>query len=95
MIETLFVVKPPNASKSSEKLTVNRPIFPSSVNQESQVLDPKKSQNISIALRAFNVTIEEVCDALLEGDFLHSLLTSRFMSCFYNYNKKYVLIYVS
>ncbi|PWA44196.1 formin, FH2 domain-containing protein [Artemisia annua] len=68
MIETLFVVKPPNASKSSEKFTVKRPIFPSSVNQESQVLDPKKSQNISIALRAFNVTIEEVCDALLEGN---------------------------
>ncbi|GJU41174.1 formin-like protein 1 [Tanacetum coccineum] len=68
MIETLFVVKPPNASNSSEKLTVNRMIFPSSVNQECQVLDPKRSQNISIALRAFNVTVEVVCEALLEGN---------------------------
>ncbi|GKD32323.1 formin-like protein 1 [Tanacetum coccineum] len=32
------------------------------------VLDPKRSQNISIALRAFNVTVEVVCEALLEGN---------------------------
>jgi hypothetical protein len=38
------------------------------LNQENRVLDPKKSQNIAILLRALNVTIEEVCDALLEGE---------------------------
>jgi hypothetical protein len=37
------------------------------LNQENTVLDPKKSQNIAILLRALNVTIEEVCEALLEG----------------------------
>ena len=37
------------------------------LNQENRVLDPKKSQNIAILLRALNVTIEEVCEALLEG----------------------------
>ncbi|KAI3806204.1 hypothetical protein L1987_22101 [Smallanthus sonchifolius] len=58
MIETLFIVKPPNPSNSNEK----------SPNHENRVLDPKKSQNISIALRALNVTTEEVCDALLEGN---------------------------
>ncbi|KAF5796147.1 putative formin, FH2 domain-containing protein [Helianthus annuus] len=68
MIETLFVVKPPNPSNLKEKSPVKRPLFPSAIDQENQVLDPKKSQNISIALRALNVTTEEVCDALLDGN---------------------------
>ncbi|XP_076907417.1 formin-like protein 1 [Bidens hawaiensis] len=67
MIETLFVVKPQNPSNLNEKSPVKRPILPLT-DQENQVLDPKKSQNISIALRALNVTTEEVCDALLEGN---------------------------
>ncbi|KAF7805301.1 formin-like protein 2 [Senna tora] len=33
-----------------------------------QVLDPKKSHNIAILLRALNVTVNEVCDALTEGN---------------------------
>ena len=36
--------------------------------QENRVLDPKKSQNNAIQLRALNVTIDEVCEALLEGN---------------------------
>ena len=44
-----------------------RQIMPSLV-QENRVLDPKKSQNIAILLRALNVTIDEVCEALLEGN---------------------------
>ncbi|XP_076887377.1 formin-like protein 2 [Bidens hawaiensis] len=68
MIETLFIVKPPNPSNLNEKSPVKRPILPSLNDQVNQVLDPKKSQNISIALRALNVTTEEVCDALLEGN---------------------------
>ncbi|KAJ9565159.1 hypothetical protein OSB04_001125 [Centaurea solstitialis] len=68
MIETLFVVKPPNVSNSNEKSPFKRPIFPSSINHENQVLDPKKSQNVAIALRALTVTIDEVRDALLEGN---------------------------
>lgn len=35
--------------------------------QEIRVLDPKKSQNIAILLRALNVTKEEVAEALLDG----------------------------
>jgi len=61
MIETLFVVntpKPQPATPHSISLTPN---------QENRVLDPKKAQNIAILLRAFNVTIEEVCEGLLEG----------------------------
>ncbi|KAG6630951.1 formin-like protein 1 [Carya illinoinensis] len=64
MIETLFVVNTPN---SKLKETTPRPVLPSP-NQENRVLDPKKAQNIAISLRALNVTTEEVCDALLEGN---------------------------
>ncbi|XP_019456513.1 PREDICTED: formin-like protein 1 isoform X2 [Lupinus angustifolius] len=63
MIETLFVVNTPNPKpKDNASHSVLTP--PS---QEDRVLDPKKSQNIAISLRALNVTIEEVCEALLEG----------------------------
>ncbi|KAL8258896.1 hypothetical protein R6Q59_026849 [Mikania micrantha] len=68
MIETLFIVKTPNSSNSNESSATKRPILPSPVSHENRVLDPKKSQNIAILLRALNVTIEEVCDALLEGN---------------------------
>ncbi|KAK4255636.1 hypothetical protein QN277_008612 [Acacia crassicarpa] len=44
-----------------------------------QIIDSKKSQNLSILLRALNVTMEEVYDALTEGneipsEFIQSLL---------------------
>ncbi|KAK1390866.1 hypothetical protein POM88_019044 [Heracleum sosnowskyi] len=65
MIETLFMV---NSSKLTPKDTnTQRPLFPL-MNQDTQVLDPKKSQNIAILLRALNVTVDEVCEALLEGN---------------------------
>ncbi|KAF9679261.1 hypothetical protein SADUNF_Sadunf07G0121600 [Salix dunnii] len=60
MIETLFMVSNPNLNGRRHSLPF--------LNQENRVLDPKKSQNIAILLRAFNVTIEEVCEALLEGN---------------------------
>ncbi|KAL2507173.1 formin-like protein 2 [Forsythia ovata] len=63
MIETLFVV---NSSNMNAKDGARRMILPE-VNQENRVLDPKKSQNIAILLRALNVTLEEVCEALVEG----------------------------
>lgn len=37
-------------------------------NEPVRILDPKKSQNLAILLRALNVTIEEVSDALHEGE---------------------------
>lgn len=63
MIETLFIVKTPTLNP---KEMTRRPVLPSQ-SQENRVLDPKKSQNIAILLRALNVTVEEVCEALLEG----------------------------
>ncbi|KAL3506901.1 hypothetical protein ACH5RR_032283 [Cinchona calisaya] len=64
MIETLFTA---NSSNSNPRDGIRRPLMPV-INLENQVLDQKKSQNIAILLRALNVTIEEVCEALLEGN---------------------------
>lgn len=64
MIETLFVVKTP---APIQKETPRKPAQPSP-GQDNRVLDPKKAQNIAILLRALHVTMEEVCEALLEGN---------------------------
>ena len=64
MIETLFVVNTPNPKP---KDSTPRSLLPQP-NQEYRVLDPKKSQNIAILLRALNVTMGEVCESLLEGN---------------------------
>lgn len=69
MIETLFVV---NNSNQISKDAVPRSVHPLQ-NQEDRVLDPKKSQNIAILLKALNVTKEEVCEALLQGTFHSSM----------------------
>ncbi|KAG2306999.1 hypothetical protein Bca4012_084046 [Brassica carinata] len=66
MIETLFVAKSLDA-KPNQSQSTPRCLLPSP-NQENRVLDLKKAQNIAILLRALNVTIEEVCEALLEGN---------------------------
>ncbi|XP_020971567.1 formin-like protein 5 [Arachis ipaensis] len=47
--------------------------------QYIQIIEPKKAKNLSILLKALNVTLEEVRDALLEGneippEFLNTLL---------------------
>ncbi|KAG0452675.1 hypothetical protein HPP92_025339 [Vanilla planifolia] len=63
MIETLFTC---NVGKPTSKETSKKPANPSP-KQENGVLDPKKSQNIAILLRAHNVTKEDVCESLLEG----------------------------
>ncbi|KAL9256737.1 Formin-like protein [Drosera capensis] len=64
MIEMLFVV---NDGGSGPKEMSKKAVLPLP-KQENRVLDPKKAQNISILLRAVNVTREEVCDALMEGN---------------------------
>lgn len=68
MIETLF---PANSLNMNAKNPVRCQNLPDT-NQENMVLDPKKSQNIAILLRALNVTVGEVCEALVEGGFLLS-----------------------
>lgn len=55
-----------NSAKSVQKEPTRRTILPHP-EQENRVLDPKKSQNIAILLRALNVTRDEVTEALLDG----------------------------
>lgn len=67
MIESLFMVNNPNMTQKDGS---RRPVSGYPANQENQVLDPKKSQNVAILLRALNVTADEVCEALMEGNVL-------------------------
>lgn len=79
MIETLFVVDTPTPIlKEKNRWHVLPTPVPDSGNW---VLDPKKAQNIAILMKALNVTVEEVCEGLSEGnadilgmDLLESLL---------------------
>ncbi|XP_022751210.1 formin-like protein 6 [Durio zibethinus] len=64
MMETLFGC---NSTNSVPKEPIRRSVLPP-VEQENRVLDPKKSQNIAILLRALNVTRDEVSEALLDGN---------------------------
>ncbi|XP_073147760.1 formin-like protein 1 [Henckelia pumila] len=66
MIETLFVVNTPTPNfKEKTRWQVLPTPGPDSGNR---VLDPKKAQNIAILLKALNVTVEEVCEGLSEGN---------------------------
>ncbi|KAG4390309.1 hypothetical protein JHK82_016579 [Glycine max] len=76
MIETLFgynAVDKNNGKKQKQSSSQDpSPLF-------IQIIDKKKAQNLLILLRALNVTMEEVCDALYEGhelppEFLQTLL---------------------
>ncbi|GMI74178.1 hypothetical protein HRI_001087100 [Hibiscus trionum] len=65
MIETLFGYAAADNNKNDRKKETSTQ---ESVPQYIQLLDPKKAQNLAILLRALNVTTEEVCDALREGN---------------------------
>ena len=58
-----------NSASSAPKEPVRRRSVMPPAENENRVLDPKKSQNIAILLRALNVTREEVSEALLDGKF--------------------------
>ncbi|KAL6570719.1 hypothetical protein OROGR_000269 [Orobanche gracilis] len=74
MIESLFGYAPA-ASAGKNKNEVNESSSSQNVPpQYIQLIDAKKSQNLAILLKALNVTTEEVCDALKEGNELPSEL---------------------
>ncbi|XP_006280032.2 formin-like protein 9 [Capsella rubella] len=56
MVETLFI-----ANSSNPR---DLPIL----NQETKVLDPRKAQNIATLLQLLNLTTNDVCQAILEGN---------------------------
>ncbi|GFP86378.1 formin-like protein 5, partial [Phtheirospermum japonicum] len=73
MIESLFGYAPaPDGKNKNEakKESSSQDVVP----QYIQIIDAKKSQNLAILLKALNVTTEEVCDALEEGNELPSEL---------------------
>ncbi|CAN4083012.1 unnamed protein product [Withania somnifera] len=63
MMESLFGC---NSANSVPKEATRKSVFP--IVEQNKVLDPKKSQNIAIMLRALNVTKDEVSEALLNGN---------------------------
>ena len=67
MMETLFGYTA--AEKSKNECRKGSSSFDSPP-QYIQIIDTKKSQNLAILLKALNVTTEEVCDALKEGESL-------------------------
>ncbi|XP_016652283.1 PREDICTED: formin-like protein 5 [Prunus mume] len=76
MIETLFGY---NAAEKNKNERKKESTFQDPSPHFIQIINPKKAQNLSILLRALNVTVEEVCDAIREGnelpsEFLQTLL---------------------
>ncbi|ONI13074.1 hypothetical protein PRUPE_4G201000 [Prunus persica] len=76
MIETLFGY---NAAEKNKNERKKESTFQDPSPHLIQIINPKKAQNLSILLRALNVTVEEVCDAIREGnelpsEFLQTLL---------------------
>ncbi|PIM99188.1 Rho GTPase effector BNI1 [Handroanthus impetiginosus] len=71
MIETLFGYAPADKNKNAPKKESSSQ---DASRQYIQIIDPKKAQNLAILLKALNVTTEEVCDALEEGNELPSEL---------------------
>ncbi|CAN1843853.1 Formin-like protein 11 [Linum perenne] len=67
MIESLFGYTAANKNKSERR----KDLAENAV-KYIHIIDPRKAQNLSILLRALNVTTEEVLDALREGTFLCS-----------------------
>ncbi|KAK4712098.1 hypothetical protein R3W88_006611 [Solanum pinnatisectum] len=64
MMESLFGC---NSANSVPKEATRKSVLPPA-EKNNKVLDPKKSQNIAIMLRALNVTKDEVTEALLNGN---------------------------
>ncbi|XP_047336744.1 formin-like protein 3 [Impatiens glandulifera] len=75
MMESLFGYAPVDKAKINRRKESSSEPVP----QYIKIIDPKKAQNLSILLKALNVTTEEVCDALNEGnelptELVHTLL---------------------
>lgn len=65
MIESLFGYNAVDKSKSDSQKNSSEPSI-----QYIQIIDPRKAQNLSILLRALDVSTEEVVNALQNGDSL-------------------------
>lgn len=73
MIESLFGYNMQSSMKNDEGKSKSPP-------PSKQLLDPKRLQNMTILAKALNVTAEQVCDALLQGNTPNTL----WHYCYYN-----------
>ena len=64
MIENLFGVDSRATASGVKSLA-------STATSKNEILDPRKAHNIAIQLRARGLSKVEVCDALIEGEFLY------------------------
>ena len=62
-MESLFGYNPAENNKGNRK----KDLASDSSNQYIQIIDARKAQNLSILLRALNVTTAEVVDCIQEG----------------------------
>jgi len=64
MIETLFGYRSDDKGKTEGRKgsMLNDP------SQYVQLLEPKKSQNLAISLKAMTIKVDEVIDALMQGN---------------------------
>ncbi|XP_027348216.1 formin-like protein 3 [Abrus precatorius] len=69
MMESLFGCTNQNRNQRKKDSSLDNTV------QYIKIIDPKKAQNLSILLRALNVTTDEVVDALIEGNELPAELT--------------------
>lgn len=67
-METLFGYNDGNKNKNGQRSTDSS--SRESPVQYIQIIDTRKAQNLSILLRALNVTTEEVVDAIKEGNLI-------------------------
>ncbi|KAI3511438.1 hypothetical protein L1887_18591 [Cichorium endivia] len=66
MIQTLFMA---NSSKPAPNHSTDQKMAADTTQKNRVlVLDPHKSRNIAILLRALNLTIDEVCESILQGN---------------------------
>lgn len=78
MIESLFGYNNVDKNKNERRKdssTSEAPVY-------IQIIETKKAQNLSILLKALNVTTEEVIDALREGETLSLFLFVCFLKQF-------------
>ncbi|WOH02595.1 hypothetical protein DCAR_0521984 [Daucus carota subsp. sativus] len=66
LMESLFGYKAAQEQQKIERKKEHPTPF--EVPKYIQIIDPRKAQNLSILLRALNVTTDEVCEAILEGN---------------------------
>lgn len=87
MIETLFGYQAANKNNEKKEKAAEPAV------QFIQIIDARKAQNLSILLRALNVTTQEVVDGLQEGRSLSLSLKGRLRELLYHNDTNHMLLF--